>query len=564
MTTREESLKTLYDLLETNDLEDLRISYDLCYRNHPTEKMAILHYGKLTKANKVSEMDSCRGLIIEAFPPYKVISHGFDRFLPRYENMNTIINLKKATVKEDGSLMFVFKYNDKFHLATMYDFADNTLAFSNKTYSDLFLQIINQPLDDFATNIINQFENKEQIMTLCFEICSLENRVIKAYETPTLFLTSVYGGENGLVEFDIPSDIKLCPNVELVTEIKFDSKIITFQDAYNKVLEYSKSDYTFEGFVLLTEDNKRIKVKNPYYYTHHILKYKGWLKATPQVIVPLIFDNIDEIIIQNVESAMPHDSIFVGRELRKRRDFYKNTVEKERENVCKLVNYIKSININNTQEFIDKLEKYSEEHNDGTFGKWKPFLFFLYKNNYDMHQFNNFCLKNLNSIFSESCHEFLSETHPNKSCKFTKGYTFDNNKNEQENRGLGKDPYTCFCGGKMKVTELRTEMVRYRYCHCGEPYGFLNYGSWTNIMICDNPDCTCTHEVNPYTRQPLGIPASTFCKSLRLEVHELMNSSGLSKSKAYKRIQEITNKTEEEAHMAKFGIDDCVRVLENF
>lgn len=564
--SREESLKTLYSLLEENTLDDLKKSHNLYVSYHPTEPLAILHYGRIEKARKVSDVDSCRGLVVESFPPYKIVSHGFDRFLPKYENMNNVINLKKATIKEDGSLMFLFKYNDKFHLATMYDFATNVLAFSDKTYGQLFLEIINQPLDDFADHLVSQFSDPSSVMTMSFELCSLYNRVIKEYNVPTLYLTSVYGGKNGLIELDIPPQINLCPNVELVKEIAFDNSVISFQDAYNKVCDYAKNSvdgdrFTFEGFVLLTTDNKRVKVKNPYYYILHNLKYKGFIKCTPDIMVPLIADKIDDIIIQIVVDSVPHDKIFIERELKKRRDYYNQVMNAEKEKIISAISFLKENNVSDPKQMISMMK----EHYETLFDTWNHLFFTLIKNNFDLEicQFEKECVKNISRIFDENSHKMLSKIHPNVCCLYDSHFDF-NGRDIEKGDGIGKNSVTCFCGSQMKLTELRTDLHRYRYCHCGEAYDFLTYGSWTYLMLCTNPECTCTHETNTKTRLPLGIPASNFCKSLRLQVHELINRSKLTRNECYKKIQNITGKSEEDAHMAKFSIQDCLKVLNEF
>lgn len=556
---RQESLKSLQDLLKENTLEDLVKSHYLMVTNHLTESLAILHYGKIAKAKQISEMDSCRGLVVESFPPYKVVSRGYDRFIPKSENMKTEVNVKRVTIKEDGSLVFVFRYKGKYHIATMYDFADNCLAFSDKTYTELFLHIIDQPLEHFSQPVIAQIAvangcEENDVVTLCFEMCSLENRVIKSYPTPKLFLTSVYGGADGNVEYSIPSDLVLPDNVHVVQTMDFPPNT-TLQDIQDKVIELSKDDIMFEGVVVQTTENKRIKIKNPYYFYHHKLKYKNFPVCTPELIVPLIFDGLDEKIISNVQDCLPHDKLFSSNEMRKRRDYYRTTIDDERTKIEKAVEYIKTLNISNIKVFIDEMKKYDSK----LFRKWSALFFHLFKNSYSMDEFPNYFISNIHNIFDKR-DPFLSKTHADHCCKFPKDYILEN----QNNGGLGIDSHTCNCGSPMKLTELRTEMYRYRYCHCGEEYDFLNYNCWTRLMLCTNEFCTCTHEVNPYTRLPLGIPASALTKNLRLEVHDLINHSKMTRDQCYKRIQDITGKSEHDCHMAKFTDQECVAVLKDF
>lgn len=559
--SRNSSLDVLYNLLATNSLDDLRKSHDLFVKYHQTESLAILHYGKLAKTKQVSETDSCRGLIIETFAPYKVVSRGFDRFIPRQEDLQADFHVKKATVKEDGSLMFLFKYKGQYLLSTMYDFADQPLALSTttppKTYTQLFMEIINQPLQEFAEMIINQFPNPEEIMTLCFEMCSLENRVIKPYNTPTLFLTSVYGGTNGYIEYDIPEELVLFPNVRLVEQISFPSTI-KLLDAYNLVEQIvsNRNDIMFEGLVLQNTDGRRVKIKNKYYYTHHLLKYKGWTRCTPELIAPLIFEKLDEQIISNVVSCLPHDKFFSGEEMRKRRDYYKKVIDENGKLIYDAVEHAKNNDVGTKQKYIECMKEYDLK----LFQLWNGLFFALFNNNFDLSIYPQYFQTNIKNLFPQKRDIFLSQTHQSIACKVTPETQF----NLKCGRGIGSSPNMCHCGNPMKLTELRTELTRYRTCHCGESYDFLTYHCWTNIMTCTNPQCICTHEVNPYTKLPLGIPASTYCKNLRLEIHEKMTLSELSKDECYDKISKITGRSREDTHMARFDIGDCVKVLQEF
>ena len=85
-----------------------------------------------------------------------------------------------------------------------------------------------------------------------------------------------------------------------------------------------------------------------------------------------------------------------------------------------------------------------------------------------------------------------------------------------------------------------------------------------DCIRCSEPNCYCTHEVNRHTNLPLGIPSSPLCKGLRMHIHELMRLSGKPKDELYKLVMQITGKDEDNAHMAKMGIQDCVKVIQEF
>lgn len=98
---RANSINNIKELLKSNDFDNLKNKYDLHLKFNNDKSLAIFHYGKHIGSNNTL-IDSCRGLIIETFPPYKIVSRGFDRFNEKQENLNTIVNVKKITSKEDG------------------------------------------------------------------------------------------------------------------------------------------------------------------------------------------------------------------------------------------------------------------------------------------------------------------------------------------------------------------------------------------------------------------------------------------------------------------------------
>lgn len=205
--SRHLSLETIRGLLLYNDMAYLQERFGLYVCPHTTKNISILNYGKVRNWGEANALDACRGLILESTPPYNVLSRGFDRFLPqtvsqhsKANDTNDVLKIARATVKEDGSLLFMFKYEGHWMLSTMHNFADGILPFDSqeRTYAELFHEIIEQPLDVFAETLLAQFESDDWVLTFCFEMCSIYSRVIRLYPTPKLYLISAFGGENGL------------------------------------------------------------------------------------------------------------------------------------------------------------------------------------------------------------------------------------------------------------------------------------------------------------------------------------------------------------------------------
>jgi hypothetical protein len=330
-------------------------------------------------------------------------------------------------------------------------------------------------------------------------MCSLFNRVIRKYDTPTLFLLAIFGGKNGSIEYPINKNIVLCDNVKHVTEIELPENIM-FGDVIKKIDELSKNELTFEGFVLQTSTNERIKAKNKYYLMHHTLKYRGWVKCTLPCLMPYIFDNTTDQIIQNViECSNYNDSA-----------------------------------INELLFRIEYCKKYLVEHKNKLILKIDP---------------------------------FLDETHPKYYCTFN----ISNIPHEllnQQNNGLATNSNLCYCGNEMNIIRLRNDITRYKVCYCGKKCGYLTYCSGTWLSICSNKMCDCTHEVNQITQKPLGIPASLFCKNLRLHIHQIIDeyerTNILTKDQCYEKIVQIIGQPREHTHMATMGISECVKILNTF
>ncbi len=586
MSLRSESLANFLDYYHNNQNNDEQIS--LYTKKHNVEDLTIFTYGNIRKWKQISSIDACRGLILDK--NFNVVSRGFDRFIPKFMDQTTLLLVKRATIKEDGSLMFMFKYNNKWMLSTMHDFADNNLPFANFTYEQLFMQIINQPLDKFAESLINQFPVDTQIMTFCFEMCSLENKVIRKYTTPSLYLLTAFGHENANVEIKISKSIQLPPHVHHVKEIAFPEAFITYEQAVNMVKKISADDFTFEGFVLeiITETgiHQRIKIKNPYYLAQHILAYRGLPYVLPKLLVPLIVENMDKKIYENVIDSLDEiDKSFTSKEILNRINYCKLILAEEYENLSCAVKKVTE-NIGTDEIKISKKDyvEYLQLNYKEMFDRWKGFFIDMFEfveiaqTNYQgflnifNNIFKNYVIKpdQIKRIFKYD-DPFIDNNHGNKCCELTEEianvYLQNLLDNGLQNDGMSLNSEICYCGHKMKIIRLRSDFSRYRKCHCGKAYGYLTYFGYNYLGVCTSTECLCTHEVNSLTIKPLGNSCMLFCKDLRLCIHEIMDniiSEGkFTKSDCYDTISKIINKPKKDTHMAKLGVTDCLNIIVN-
>lgn len=90
-------------------------------------------------------------------------------------------------------------------------------------------------------------------------------------------------------------------------------------------------------------------------------------------------------------------------------------------------------------------------------------------------------------------------------------------------------------------------------------YGCVNY-----------PDCKSTHGAHKNPRmdnygEPFGIPADEETKKKRMEAHDLFDRLWKKKlytrKKSYELLQEMMNLSAEEAHISRFNIEQCEKLI---
>ncbi len=80
------------------------------------------------------------------------------------------------------------------------------------------------------------------------------------------------------------------------------------------------------------------------------------------------------------------------------------------------------------------------------------------------------------------------------------------------------------------------------------------------------PDCDATHTAHP-NGEPLGIPGDKATKAARIRAHDafdtLWKDNGpMKRGQAYRWMQKTLDLTPDEAHIGRFDIPMCERVIE--
>ena len=209
-----------------------------------------------------------RGLVLDSGDNFKIVRKGFNRFFNYGEGPAAKIdwNTASATIKEDGTLIFLSHYDGRWIWGTRQNFDVDEAEMSDALYPTF-----GALLKDVIAKYYPKFDVTKALEgdTYCFELCSRFNRIVIDYPEPKLFLLAAF---NNVGVFDVP------PGTEYKSH---------YVDAFADVWEVprpkyykmsSVNDYAqlvegfgiqHEGVVVLDGKGDRIKMKSKLYFEMH-------------------------------------------------------------------------------------------------------------------------------------------------------------------------------------------------------------------------------------------------------------------------------------------------------
>ncbi len=122
---RAAAASSFYRSVQELGLDEVITKYKLHSCPHPTLPLRILHYSFL---HHVEESNVCRGLVWNT-ETSQIVSRGFDRFVKQSIPASEFQDVESCTIKEDGSLIFLFCFQGRWMVTTRYDFCDNLLSY---------------------------------------------------------------------------------------------------------------------------------------------------------------------------------------------------------------------------------------------------------------------------------------------------------------------------------------------------------------------------------------------------------------------------------------------------
>ena len=272
-----------------NDWEALLSTapYSLKIKRSPfaNGRYVMFNYNMFESDNYDPIVTEARGLVLDSENNFKIVRKGFNRFFNYGEDPAAKIDWSTAdaTIKEDGTLIFLSYYDGRWIWGTRQNFDANEAELSDALYPTF-----GALLKDVISNHYPKFDvtKAREGDTYCFELCTRFNRIVIDYPEPKLFLLTVFNND-GI--FDVPPGteykshyVDSFADVWEVDRPKY-YKMASIDD-YSELVEGFGVQH--EGIVVRDANGQRIKMKSKLYFEMHKQMSNGAMDT--EVIIGLI------------------------------------------------------------------------------------------------------------------------------------------------------------------------------------------------------------------------------------------------------------------------------------
>ena len=236
------------------------------------DNLILFNYSQIESDPSNEIVKEARGTIVED-ETFKPICVGFKRFYNIDEPYAAKINWDTAvaTSKEDGTLFFIYWYNNKWHIKTRSTFDAEDAPMDNVKFANF------KELFDYLISFYPDFsyEKLNKNYVYCLEGCSNFNRIVIEYNTPCLFHLMTRDMST-LQEIDTEIGIPKPQMYNLNNEEDYRELVASMPEGH-------------EGVVVRDQYNERVKIKTLLYFQMHKAKNNGVI--TLERIVDLIRAN---------------------------------------------------------------------------------------------------------------------------------------------------------------------------------------------------------------------------------------------------------------------------------
>ncbi len=240
--------------LMNHNVADLELPpYSLKIGYYPDEDIYVFNYNQIeSEKNQITK--EARGLALyKGNNEWRVVRCGFTRFFNFGETGADEIDWQSATAtqKEDGTLIFLFYWNNQWRVGTR-SRLDASMANTSSSFHKTFMDLFKSVLAKYPNFDWNRLDKN---CTYCVELCTRENKIVVDYEEPKLF--HILTRNNSTLE-------------EIETDIGLDKPcryVLTGYDDYKELVESFTSNT--EGIVVKDKYNRRVKMKTKLYFELH-------------------------------------------------------------------------------------------------------------------------------------------------------------------------------------------------------------------------------------------------------------------------------------------------------
>lgn len=230
-------------------------------------RYVMFNYNMLESDNYNLIVAEARGLVLDSQNDFKIVRKGFNRFFNYGEGPAAKIDwdTASATIKEDGTLIFLSYYDGRWIWGTRQNFDVNEAEMSDALYPTF-----GALLKDVIAKYYPKFDVTKALEgdTYCFELCTRFNRIVIDYPEPKLFLLAVFDNDGVGVSpgFEYSSTyVNSFADVWEVPRPKY-YKMSSAEDYTNLVEGFG---IQHEGVVVLDGKGDRIKMKSKLYFEMH-------------------------------------------------------------------------------------------------------------------------------------------------------------------------------------------------------------------------------------------------------------------------------------------------------
>jgi len=239
-------------------LEDLQNDYAIKHNFHSKyPELVCLKYSQIDSPMGEKIVQECRGLILNRYDNWNVVSRPYDKFFNYGEGHADTIDWDSAVVydKLDGSLMTLYWYKDDWHVQSSgtADAGGSVYNYDGKeiTFKGLFWKTFRQLGYILPWRTYNH-------LCFMFELMTPLNKIVVQHTEPKLVLHGVRNKNTGRYSSELSSykelfNYQLCPtfNLSSIEEIVSSAKDI--------------NPTSQEGYIIVDKNFNRIKVKSPAY-----------------------------------------------------------------------------------------------------------------------------------------------------------------------------------------------------------------------------------------------------------------------------------------------------------